>query len=138
MDQEVIAGKRILLVEDDFLISMDMSHALLEMGAAHIETAPSVEHGVRKAEHEDFDFAILDMNLRGEVSFAIAKKIKDRNLPFVFVTGYGGSVDLPPELTGTRVLTKPVNFDALAEALKEIDYARLPTREPTHAQVASR
>ena len=69
------------------------------------------------AEHAP-DFALLDVGLVREKSFAIAERLQAMKIPFVFVTGYGADVRLPPALADRPRLPKPCSSDALKAILK--------------------
>lgn len=65
------------------------------------------------------DCAILDVNLAGEESYAIADALRERHVPFLFVTGYDSSI-LPPEYAGIEVKTKPVHLPGLTDTLERL------------------
>lgn len=114
------AGLTALLVEDNLVLAMDMVDSLTRLGTDQVEAASSIEEGLRRAENGDFDFAVLDMNLRGTVSFAIARALRERAVPFLFVTGYGSSIDMPPELNDIPILTKPIDEGTLSKVIEDI------------------
>ncbi|MCQ8184473.1 HWE histidine kinase domain-containing protein [Parvularcula maris] len=116
----VASKKRVLLVEDNLVLAMDMVESLSRLGAETIETASTVDAAMRELDRGDYDFAILDMNLRGKVSFEIAQKLRGQNIPFLFVTGYGSNMSLPPELAAATVLTKPVDDGSLSQGIGKI------------------
>jgi hypothetical protein len=62
--------------------------------------------------------AILDINLNGEPSYAIGDVLRERNIPFVFATGYGAS-GMPERFHGVVVLTKPYKIDVLSNAIED-------------------
>ncbi|WP_298913162.1 HWE histidine kinase domain-containing protein [uncultured Algimonas sp.] len=114
------SDRRVLLVEDNLVLAMDMVESLTELGAEVVETCSTVKEAMRMLDRETFDFAVLDMNLRGVVSFDIARRLKTDGVPFLFVTGYGSGLDIPAELDGTRVLTKPIDDTSLSNAVAAI------------------
>jgi len=67
--------------------------------------------------HLDCDAAVLDINLNGSASLPVAQELIDREVPFVFATGYGTDVAIPAELSRVPVVTKPVDATDLAAAL---------------------
>ena len=113
----VASGKNVLMVEDNIVLAMDMVESLTRLGAETVETAASVEEALRLVHRGGFDFAVLDMNLRGVVSFDIAQALIERGVRFVFVTGYGSSMDVPATLAHVPVLTKPVDDGTLSTSL---------------------
>ncbi|MCE7028649.1 HWE histidine kinase domain-containing protein [Jiella avicenniae] len=113
-----LAGKCALIVEDNMIISLDAEQMLLDNGAARVMTAMSVREAKRIVENEALDIALLDVNLGGETSFALAPILKQRGIPFVFVTGYGEKLDLPEEIDReVEAIKKPFATDQLVAAL---------------------
>ncbi|NNE52987.1 MAG: GAF domain-containing protein [Sulfitobacter sp.] len=113
-------GTLALLIEDNVVLAMDMVDSLTRLGCERVETAGTIESGLEAADSQSFDLAILDMNLRGTVSFSIAEKLKEREIPFLFVTGYGLSIDIPPDLSNVPVLTKPIDEGALSKTVQAL------------------
>ncbi len=116
--KRIASDKVALLVEDNIILAMDMVESLTRLGAKQIETAATIESGLNELNNHRFDFAILDMNLRGEVSFDIAHRLKEKGVPFLFVTGYGSKMDVPPDLKDVPILTKPVDDGTLSKGLQ--------------------
>lgn len=114
-----IAGKRVLLLEDNIVLAMDMQASLQRLGASEILDASSTDDALKLVEKQEFDLAVLDMNLRGKVEFDVAVALQERKTPFVFVTGYGSQFDIPKSLEKARILTKPIDEGTLSHALKE-------------------
>ncbi len=85
-------GKRILLVEDEPVLAIDAAMLLDEMGLNVIGPCATLDQGLASAETEMLDLAMLDINLRGEMSYPIADILYRRGIPIIFATGYG-SVD---------------------------------------------
>ena len=109
--------KRILIVEDEPLISMMLEDFVDALGHALAGTADSLADALVLAGKGEFDIAILDVNLRGgEKSWPIADALADRGVPFVFATG--GSQDGVIEAHRARpTLAKPFTMDGVAKAL---------------------
>ncbi|MFC3695221.1 response regulator [Chenggangzhangella methanolivorans] len=92
MTNESLKGLRILLVEDEAMIAMLVEDMLLDGGAEVVGPAGGVKAALAViAETDAIDGALLDVNLGGEQSFEVADALAARNIPFVFVTGYGGA-----------------------------------------------
>jgi len=113
-----LAGKSGLIVEDNMIISLDAEQMLVDNGASQVFTAMNVSEALKIVESETIDVALLDVNLGSETSFALIEPLKAKNIPFVFVTGYGEKLDLPPE-AGARAeaIKKPFAPDQLLAAL---------------------
>ena len=118
--KKVASGRVALMVEDNIVLAMDMVESLTRLGAETVETAGSIEEALRWIGKKPFDFAVLDMNLRGTVSFDVAERLRDANTPFVFVTGYGATMDIPRSLGEIPILTKPIDEGTLAASLGEL------------------
>ncbi|MGB6229656.1 MAG: HWE histidine kinase domain-containing protein [Litorimonas sp.] len=118
--ENVASDRTALLVEDNIVLAMDMVESLTRLGATRVETCSTVKEALRQVETADFDFAVLDMNLRGVVSFDIARTLQRKGTPFLFVTGYGSGLELPPELRSATVLTKPIDDGSLSNAIDQL------------------
>lgn len=110
---------RVLLVEDEMLIAMEMEEMLTELGFEVVGPAMRLKRAVELAQSQKIDLALLDVNLAGEESFPVARLLKDRNVPFAFVTGYGAA-GLSEEFRNTPVLQKPVEKQQVAKVISVI------------------
>jgi CheY-like chemotaxis protein len=108
----------VLIVEDDPIIALDFEDTILGFGVKTIRTATSVARALEMIADRAPDFALLDVGLVREKTFAIAERLDALNIPFVFVTGYGADVRLPAALAGKPRLPKPYSTDALQAALR--------------------
>jgi DNA-binding response OmpR family regulator len=111
------SGLTILVLEDEPIVGLALEDLLREVGADvclvhHNSDVPEV------LQSNDFDLAILDVNVHGESSYEVAGKIRDRSIPIVFATGYG-SVTHPLELAGCPTVTKPYSLEGLEAAAIE-------------------
>ena len=91
---------------------------LLGFGVAQVRTAGSVTQALDAIETRAPDFALLDVELIREKSFAIAERLVALNIPFVFVTGYGAETGIPPEFAARPRLQKPCSSEALEAVLR--------------------
>jgi CheY-like chemotaxis protein len=107
----------ILLVEDETLIRMMLVQMVEELGHRVVAEAASVDDGRSRAEIEDYDLAILDINLQGFNVQPVAQVILRRGLPFFFLTGYGLR-GVPAELRGLPVLDKPCSPEELKSTIE--------------------
>jgi DNA-binding response OmpR family regulator len=112
-------AKRILVVEDEMMISMMLEDMLTEMGHEVVGIAPNLQIALGLAASERFDLAILDVNLAGERSFPVARLIRERGLPFLFATGYG-TLGLEDSFHQTLTLKKPFKEEELAQAIETV------------------
>jgi len=107
---------RILIVEDEALIAMQLESSLIGLGHNVEAIATRIDKAVLLARAIDIDFAILDVNVAGIQSFPVADILRQRGISFMFATGYGtaGLVDgYRDEVT----LRKPYGPEELAQAL---------------------
>jgi len=102
----VLAGRRILVVEDEIMIAMMVEDMLEEIGCCVAAVATRHSAAEEAIESGGLDAAILDINLNGGTSFYIARALAARGIPFLFSTGYGESAT-PPEFRDRPVLGKP-------------------------------
>ena len=82
-------GLRILVVEDEAAISLLLEDMLLELGCEVVGPAGRLAAALDLAASETFDLAILDVNVAGESIYPLVEALEERNVPFVFSTGYG-------------------------------------------------
>jgi CheY-like chemotaxis protein len=112
-----LAGQRILVVEDEFLIAADLARSLKGLGAAVIGPAGSVRAALALLEKEAaIDAAVLDINLTREKVYPVAQALQLRQVPFVFATGYEQWV-IPREYETVPRCEKPVDLRALISLL---------------------
>ncbi len=112
-----LAGKRILVVEDEYLLAMTLEDILAEFGAQIVGPATRIEEAIELAETAQINAALLDVNLNGKRSDAVAEILARRQIPFVFATGYGSSSPGHQHLTGAEVLQKPYQPQQMLSAL---------------------
>jgi CheY-like chemotaxis protein len=108
----------VLIVEDDPLIALDFEETILGFGVKRARTAASVATALDRISERVPDFALLDVGLVREKSFAIAERLEALSIAFVFVTGYGADVRLPVAFRARPRLPKPYSSDALRALLK--------------------
>lgn len=109
----------VLVVEDETLVAMLLEDMLLDIGCHSVEVAAHLEDGIQKAKHDEFSFAILDVNLGGSQSFPIADILRQRGIPFFFATGYGIAGVLPP-YRDAPILQKPFRFAELEAVIASL------------------
>ena len=110
---------RILLVDDEPLISMLVEGWLAELGCDVVGPARSVEEGLDLADDGQLDGAILDVNLAGENSYSVANALQEKGVPFAFATG-DGSLDADSGFDDPILLAKPFNFDGVKAVLDQL------------------
>ena len=111
----MFSEKNVLLVEDEPIIGFALEQMIEDEGARTYFVS-TVAEGRQILAKERIDFAILDVNLNGEMSYPLAEDLADRNCPFLFATGYG-SVTHPQRFANTPTITKPYNIRDIRDAL---------------------
>jgi CheY-like chemotaxis protein len=108
--------RRILVVEDEVLISMFLEDVLDDLGALVVGPVTNLKDGLGAIQGESLDGAILDLNLGGEHTYPIADALTARGVPFVFITGYDRDT-IDRRYGGIPVLQKPIEADTLERVL---------------------
>jgi len=116
MNAPQLAHKRVLVVEDDYLVAMDIVRTLERAGAEVIGPAPAVEAALEALEQAVPDGAILDINLGGEMAFPVADALMALGVPFIFATGYDAQV-IPLRFTHVKRCEKPMASEQICAAL---------------------
>ena len=106
VDTDGANGLRVLVVEDEWLISEMVAHVLTDLGCVVIGPVASLAPALALARTGDVQAAILDVTIRGGEVFAVAEALLARRIPFVLATGYG-RWSLRPDMRGQRCLSKP-------------------------------
>jgi light-regulated signal transduction histidine kinase (bacteriophytochrome)/CheY-like chemotaxis protein len=117
---QVVSRKTILLVEDSLIIALDAEDILKRLGAGHVATAGTVEQALEAIDSVRPDIAMLDINLGDQTSFAIADRLNELNIPFLFATGYGEQAQLPEDHQARAVVQKPYTLENVARALPSL------------------
>ncbi len=115
---EVLRGRRIMIVEDEMLVAMELEALLAEQGCAVIGPAPTADRALALLAEGLPDAAILDVNLNGQTATPVAAALRAQNVPFLLATGYSQS--LQAELKDTPRVDKPVNHERLVQALTQL------------------
>jgi CheY-like chemotaxis protein len=108
----------VLIVEDDPIIALDFEETIRSFGVKSIRTAGSVCRALGMIEERRPDFALLDVGLVRETSFAIAERLEALGIPFAFVTGYSADVRAPEAFAHKPRLPKPCNSESLVALFK--------------------
>jgi CheY-like chemotaxis protein len=113
------AGLRVLLVEDQMIVAMEIEDTLRGLGCVVVGPVGTLESAVRLAREEALDAAVLDVSLDGDYVFPVAEELKRREIPFIFATGCGDHI-LPDKWHGQVHLGKPFNREQLEKLLRNI------------------
>jgi two-component sensor histidine kinase/HAMP domain-containing protein len=113
-----IVGNRILVVEDEPLVAMNLSKSLVELGFSIVGPYSTLAKAATAAVETEVDAALLDVNLSGETVYPVAEILASKNVPFAFITGYGTEA-LPSKYANAPVLQKPVDQRTLQNLLAQ-------------------
>lgn len=112
-------GMRILVIEDEFLIAMDIEQLCREHGAEDVVIMRSLnEIGADSFADQSFDFAILDVMISSGSTLDFAEHLRARNIPFVFSTGFDKSEEIFDALPDAEIVSKPYSSKALLQAME--------------------
>lgn len=112
-----LTGLSILLVEDDVLIAMEMEDFLSDCGCRVVGPIGRLDEAIEAVDAQAFDGALVDLNLRGNLSFPLVDRLVERGIPLVLCSGY---VDLPEmrgRLEHLPYIKKPCDYGNLAELM---------------------
>jgi len=121
----------VLIVEDEVLIRMMLVEMVEHLGHKVIGEAGRIEEGRSLAETQQYDLAILDINLQGFNVQPIAEAVRSRGLPLLFLSGYGSN-GAPAGFKGAPILEKPCTPDKLRRMIDAV----LSNEDPEQAQAS--
>jgi DNA-binding response OmpR family regulator len=113
-----LKGSRVLVVEDEMLVSLLIEDILTDEGCTIVGPYDRFEGALVAARNETIDLAVLDVNLAGVKVFPVAEALAERGIPFLFLSGYGQGV-VPAAHPEWRVCSKPFRPGDLASMLRE-------------------
>ena len=116
---DTFAGLRVLVVEDEMMVSMLIEDMLGDLGCTVVGPASRLDEAIALANDAELDCAVLDVNLGGQPIFPLADLLRARGAPFAFATGYGDA-GLRDVDKGSPVLQKPFRETDLARVLGEL------------------
>jgi CheY-like chemotaxis protein len=119
-DRPPVLYQDVLVVEDDPIIALGLEDTLLDLGIARVRVAASVANALQMIDDSAPEFALLDVGLVREKSFAVAERLAALQIPFAFSTGYGAD-RVPAAFADRPRLPKPCPTDALVAVLRRKD-----------------
>jgi CheY-like chemotaxis protein len=115
-----LQGRRVLVVEDEYFIADDVATELVSVGAHVVGPVPDLPGAIEViASGEPIDVAVLDINLQGETVYPLADALRERQVPFVFATGYGHAL-IPEGYRDVPRWEKPHDHRELARMLPNL------------------
>ena len=116
---DLLAGRRVLVVEDEILLVMMIEDMLGDLGCTSVFTATTVARALALIDGQTFDAAMLDMNLGGMGTQSVADALAAHDVPFIYSTG-NSTRDILAGYRDRPVLRKPFSFEELAESLSAL------------------
>jgi DNA-binding response OmpR family regulator len=116
--KDTLRGRRLLIVEDEYLLAQDLTDYFQQLGVEVIGPVGSVSEALKLLNLVEVHGAILDINLRGERVYPVADALRQKRVPFIFASGYGGETE-PAAYADVPRCIKPVDFSVLAKAVSE-------------------
>ena len=113
------AALKILVVEDNYMIATLIEHGLTSAGWRVSGPVPRLAEALDAASRESYDAAVLDINLHNERIFPVADLLSQRNVPYLFVTGYNDN-SVPAGYAQLPRIVKPFKIDELLCALSKL------------------
>lgn len=117
-------GMRILIVEDQMLVAMDLEQIIEQANGVVLATANSPREAFAALDRERPDLAILDVNLGDVTSEPIARRLTEEQIPFMFATGYGDGGAIPQAYAETPTVRKPYEASAIVRTAMQLLAAR--------------
>ena len=114
---KTLSSLKVLVVEDEALVSMLVEDMLTDLGCTIVGPAAEIEEALRLAGSAEIDAALLDVNLGGRPIFPVADALQTRGVPFAFASGYG-EAGLTEDHRGSTVLQKPFREADLRRVLE--------------------
>ena len=118
-DDADLTGRRVLVVEDEFLLAMELETLLQRGGCIVLGPVPTIHQALAVLDHEQPEVALLDVNLKGERATPVAAALIDRGVPFVLITGYSRLQLTEPELCAAPRIDKPLTCRDLKRAMAQ-------------------
>jgi DNA-binding NtrC family response regulator len=114
-----LAGKKVLVVEDRYVIARDICRAVRDLGGEAVGPVGNLAMAQSAIGRAHVDLALVDLNLHDEIATPLIRQLTDRGIPFILATGYEDWV-LPRELRGAPRVEKPVSVHVLRQAVERL------------------
>jgi DNA-binding response OmpR family regulator len=119
-DNNPLSGVRVLVVEDDTLLAMDLKETLVEAGAIVVDVCQTLDEGMARANDDDFAVAVLDFSLGPDTASPLARRLVRRGLPFILYTGKSRREPSLAEWSDRPIVEKPAPSRVLVSALRDV------------------
>lgn len=102
---------RVLIVEDSYMLATEISSYFDDLGFETVDNAATVSNALRLLDEHEYDFCLLDINLRGEMSYPVAEHLVKNKVRFAFSSGYGKAKDFPARYNDIPMFKKPIRWE---------------------------
>ena len=110
-------ARQVLVVEDEYIVALEAEEFLEELGYVVAATASTLKDALLAAKTKNFDCVILDLNLRGHLSYPVAESLTERGIPFIFATAYP-PYTIDPVYRHIPKVQKPFDRGSLGAAIE--------------------
>jgi CheY-like chemotaxis protein len=118
-EERPFEGRRVLIAEDNLFAAMELAQALRDLGCEPVGPAARVDEAMRLAREEILNGALLDVELQGELIFAVAEELERRGVPVIFATGYDNGI-FPASFVRHPRLHKPYGEEEVRQVLEGV------------------
>ncbi|MDX2203779.1 MAG: response regulator [Hyphomicrobiaceae bacterium] len=115
-----LTGYRVLIAEDEALVALQLEEVVRDMGCEVVGPVSRLADLIARIEARDFDGALLDINLRGELVFDSLPRFRALGTPFIVTSGYDAKTLFPPDFRDAPRITKPFDEAALRRMCLEV------------------
>lgn len=115
-----LQGQKILVVEDQFLIAVELQDCLEKAGATVVGPVGRLDRALSKAKDDSLHAALLDVDLNGERCWPVADALEDAGVPFAFTTGFTASIVMPDRFAKYQVVSKPYREGEVLAAVRKL------------------
>lgn len=129
-----IAGKSILVLEDEVLLAIEAADVLKSIGAIVIGPAHRIDQAMRLLDERCPDAALLDVNIHGASSTEVARRLVQQGVPFILTTGYGAQSGVAG---AAAVIDKPYTHEQIQQALSSILKPALDPVQPRASELST-
>jgi DNA-binding response OmpR family regulator len=115
-----LAGAKLLVVEDNYLLLIDLEEVLRDAGADAVQACRTIEDALRVSETDGITAAVLDVRIGPDSIAPVARKLAARGTPFLFYTGQVGNDPMMTEWPNCRTISKPALPQVIVNAVAEL------------------
>jgi CheY-like chemotaxis protein len=114
-----LAGFRVLIVEDEYLLAADLEAALRAQDADVVVSLGGLKEAMDQVARGEFDMAVVDLNLHGQLAYPVADQLARDGIPFVFATGYRAEV-IPRRFANVPRWEKPIDLERVVDQVTQL------------------